>query len=63
MSDTVDLANDNQDLVLNADVLQRRHLAAQIPIGEPGECNKCGNESKRLVGGNCAPCRDRYKLP
>lgn len=33
-----------------------------IAKGEPGECEYCFEESKRLVGGACAPCRDKYKL-
>jgi len=31
----------------------------EIPAGVPGECFCCGEESLRLVGGNCAPCRDK----
>ena len=31
--------------------------------GEPGECDLCGEHSMRLVGGACAPCRDKYRLP
>lgn len=33
-----------------------------IPPGNPGECNLCGEESGRLIGGACAPCRDKYRL-
>ena len=33
-----------------------------IPPGEPGDCDLCGEWSGRLVGGVCAPCRDRYGL-
>lgn len=32
--------------------------AAEIPEGVPGECYECGEHSKRLVDGRCAPCRD-----
>lgn len=28
-----------------------------------GDCDLCGEWSGRLVGGVCAPCRDRHKLP
>lgn len=35
---------------------------AQIPAGEPGDCDRCGEFSLRLVRGYCAPCRDKYKL-
>ena len=30
--------------------------------GTPGECELCGEWSGRLVGGACAPCRDRHGL-
>lgn len=33
-------------------------LARPMPVGEPGECRDCGEDSLRLVGGRCAPCRD-----
>jgi len=35
-----------------------RGLAAAIPVGEPGKCEECGEQKTRLVGGNCAPCRE-----
>lgn len=37
--------------------------AAKIPVGNPGECDLCGEWSGRLVNGVCAPCRDKHKLP
>lgn len=40
-----------------------RRKAAEIPKGKPGECERCGEPSWRLVGGACAPCRDLHKLP
>ncbi len=30
--------------------------------GDPGECERCGEDSPRLVGGACVPCRERLKL-
>ena len=33
-----------------------------IPEGVPGECDFCGEWTGRLIGGACAPCRDRYGL-
>lgn len=35
----------------------------EIAAGIAGECDKCGEESPRLINGVCAPCRDKYKLP
>lgn len=40
-----------------------REAAALIPAGEAGDCELCGHWSGRLVGGACAPCRDKYGLP
>jgi hypothetical protein len=63
MSDEIDLANSNYDLLHNANLAGVRAKAAVIPQGEPGICNECGSESLRLVEGNCAPCRmDLEKL-
>jgi len=44
---------------------QRAIAAARKPIppGEPGECDLCGEWCGRLIGGNCARCRDKHKLP
>lgn len=58
MADDVDYANDQQ---LRGDAYREaaaRAAAAAIPIGEPGECDCCGEEMPRLVAGLCAPCRD-----
>lgn len=63
MADEVDrqLARDE---VLDAMNLKRvREQAAQIPVGNPGDCDLCGEWSGRLVDGVCAPCRDLHKLP
>ncbi len=32
-------------------------------LGQPGDCELCGEWSGRLVEGVCAPCRDKHKLP
>lgn len=59
MTDIIDRANDVAATLL-ADQEQRiRRQAAQIPTGEPGDCDFCGEWSGRLVAGVCAPCRDR----
>jgi hypothetical protein len=42
--------------VLEIERIQRQ--VAQMPVGFSGDCESCGFESKRLVGGECAPCRD-----
>lgn len=43
--------------------LARGKVAYTPPAGNPGDCDLCGEWSGRLVGGACAPCRDKHKLP
>lgn len=56
MADAVDHA-----AVLNEQHFQRSLLAARqpVPVGVAGECDDCGEDSPRLVGGRCARCRDQ----
>lgn len=55
MADTGDFA-----AILEQQHLERSLAAARqpVPVGEPGECERCGDDSPRLVNGWCAPCRD-----
>ncbi len=53
------------DIADRAEIIVQEHLdrsiaAARVvvPVGEPGECDECGEDSPRLVDGRCAPCRD-----
>lgn len=48
---------------VDAEVSRICQQVAKIPVGNPGECDLCGEWSGRLVNGVCAPCRDRHKLP
>jgi hypothetical protein len=61
MSDDVDITNDRTQLAIDAKVKQISN-AAKLDSGKEGDCNLCGEWTSRLVGGACAPCRDRYKL-
>lgn len=38
-------------------IRQRKHAADY-----EGECEWCERQSKRIVNGACATCRDKYKL-
>lgn len=58
MADDADYAADQQQRGDTYRIDHVRRQAAAIPIGEPGECENCGEEMPRLVGGHCAPCRD-----
>lgn len=63
LADEADLAARNEQIEVDAGVSLVREAAANIPVGEPGDCDLCGEWSGRLVDGVCAPCRDRHKLP
>ena len=63
MADIADVTADRMEVQEAAYIAEIRRKAAEIPKGVPGECERCGEPSWRLVGGACAPCRDRHKLP
>ena len=46
-----------------AEAMRKAAMKAELPVGEPGDCELCGEWSGRLVRGACAPCRDKYRLP
>ena len=62
MIDDADQASDLIEATESNAVERIRIKANQIPNGEPGDCELCGQWSGRLVDGACAPCRDRFKL-
>ena len=63
MADIADVTGERMEVQEAADIAEIRRKAAEMPKGVPGECERCGEPSWRLVGGACAPCRDRHKLP
>ena len=63
MADEVDRSEEIERVHREAHIKDVLNAASKIPKGEPGECKYCGEESKRLVRGVCAPCRDRRRLP
>lgn len=73
MADEVEQSEVKAALLLEAGLADARAEAAKdnVPFIE-GECEVCGNHSRRLVSVDhpkdgqcwaCAPCRDKYKLP
>jgi hypothetical protein len=56
MADEADRAQAQEEWTRDAMI----HSARSTPFvpGEPGECERCGEDMPRLVGGLCAPCRD-----
>jgi len=59
MADIADRAAEREEQERQAAIAAAR---GDIPQGKPGECDLCGEYSMRLVGGACAPCRDKYGL-
>ncbi|MDN4632298.1 conjugal transfer protein TraR [Sphingomonas sp. PsM26] len=55
MADVIDMAQRLQAADNDAAIAA---ACVPVPRGVSGECNECGDESKRLVAGWCAPCRD-----
>lgn len=62
MTDEVDRAEEDSEFLMDAQVKDIHSKVSKIPPGTPGECDKCGEESPRLVEGNCCRCRDKFKL-
>lgn len=58
MSDQIDEANDLAEAAASRAVHAARAAVLAMPVGAPGDCRLCGEESGRLVRGACAPCRD-----
>lgn len=61
MPDEIDQCQEFQHFHNEALVKKAIADGASIPTGIAGECKNCGEQSPRLVGGNCAPCRDELK--
>jgi RNA polymerase-binding transcription factor DksA len=62
MADIADKTSERMEVQEAADIAEIRRKAAEMPKGVPGECERCGEPSWRLINGVCAPCRDRHKL-
>jgi len=58
--DEADKADERIEAERSAQIEEIR--AREFDPGIPGDCDICGDWSGRLVGGACAPCRDRYGL-
>lgn len=58
--DDCDLTDEREAVLVAAKI---RESSGDIAPGVPGDCDLCGEHSGRLIGGACAPCRDKYRLP
>ena len=60
-SDFLDEASNLTIMETESLVNASRKAVLEMPEGESGECNECGEFNQRLVYGICSPCRDgRY---
>ena len=62
MPDDADTTEENSAYMLEVGLRLNTFNTSKIPVGVPGDCDKCGEASPRLVLGNCCKCRDIYKL-
>lgn len=60
--DDADISDERIEMSLADAVRDVRKKAAAFIVGNPGECDKCGENMPRLVDGICCPCRDRYRI-
>jgi hypothetical protein len=58
MADPVDIAQTGIEITRDIGLSRIRQRVSEMPVGEAGECGTCGEYTKRLVTGICAPCRD-----
>lgn len=56
MADEADRAQEQEEFERETMIASAR--SAHFVPGEPGECDRCGQDMPRLVAGLCAPCRD-----
>ena len=59
MADEIDRANEYVEKLREVALQAPR---PEMPKGEPGECDWCGEKNLRIVKGACSKCRDRYRL-
>lgn len=60
MADQIDLAQHYSETMLAAAIRKARQPVA---AGVAGVCSECSDDSPRLVGGRCAPCREPNPRP
>ena len=58
--DEADRASYFIESVVDDHVKEAMRRASEIPIGEAGECQGCGDYFTRLVDDLCGRCRDKF---
>ena len=61
-ADPIDSADYYIESVIDDHVRDAMRAAQDIPVGNHGECDGCGDWFGRLVHGMCGFCRDKYKV-
>ena len=59
-TDPIDRADYFIESVIDDHVKEAMRRAAEIPVGNAGECDGCGEFFTRLVDGMCGRCRDKF---
>ena len=61
-SDPIDRADYFIESVIDDHVKDAMRRASEIPAGNSGDCDICGEYFSRLVNGCCGFCRDKFKI-
>lgn len=61
-ADPLDNATDYQETVIDDHVRDAMRKCLEMPEGNPGTCDLCGEWFGRLVNGACGFCRDKYRI-
>ena len=61
-SDLIDRADYFIESVIDDHVKDAMRRASEIPAGNSGDCDICGEYFSRLVNGCCGFCRDKFKI-
>lgn len=62
MTDEADRSEEETEFLMEVHIKDNHSKVTKIQNGIAGECDKCGDESPRLIDGNCCRCRDKFKL-
>ena len=61
-SDVCDASDYYIESVIDDHVKEAMRKASEIPVGNPGDCDGCGEWFGRLVDGYCGYCRDKLRI-
>lgn len=61
MADWADISDERIDLVVTDSINHARNALEKMPVGAPGECDRCGENMPRLINGTCCKCVDKWR--